>query len=329
MEYHSENKEFDKLLEFMGMIKFAYESQTSNSLIIRDSLADESFKNDLNFNEYVPTSIFKFRYKEASWRIVGFKYSPIMLFQVHAITAESSNNHYYQVLCIKDFSNRVEIEEVIEVNDDYVRRRTGQCYYRDIIQIQYTNKGFELRSSFPCGRNETAFNLFSTNEKFMLSNVGESAQIIAKHLTKMPLDGSKLIFDLKKTNYIVSNTADTPNNTKQNTFTTNDELEELAKKTKRDSFYIRIFYALVFCFLLVMVILNYSTNHKNETQQALTPITIKESNLRSSPAKGNNIISTIPKGSSVTVLEKNGEWLKVRFNNTEGYVKDNLVSATH
>jgi tetratricopeptide (TPR) repeat protein len=68
---------------------------------------------------------------------------------------------------------------------------------------------------------------------------------------------------------------------------------------------------------------------KDKTDTAKTPTNyaLNECNLRSSPSKGKNIISTIPKGCTVIVLENKGEWLRVRFNNSEGYLKSYLVST--
>jgi len=54
----------------------------------------------------------------------------------------------------------------------------------------------------------------------------------------------------------------------------------------------------------------------------------KECNLRSSPAKGKNIIKTIPKGGTVAIIENVGEWSKVRYANSEGFIKSSLLTTS-
>jgi len=81
--------------------------------------------------------------------------------------------------------------------------------------------------------------------------------------------------------------------------------------------------------VIALVIGGYNLiNSKPVAPQPITYLIAKEANLRSSPSKGKNIIATLPKGSRVTAIENNGEWLKVRFNNAEGYIKSNLASTT-
>lgn len=84
----------------------------------------------------------------------------------------------------------------------------------------------------------------------------------------------------------------------------------------------------VICLVLFIAIGFALTNSKPEAPQPAVQRVTKEANLRSSPVKGKNIVATVPKGSSVTVIENNGEWVKVRFNSTEGYIKSNLVTLS-
>jgi uncharacterized protein YgiM (DUF1202 family) len=49
-------------------------------------------------------------------------------------------------------------------------------------------------------------------------------------------------------------------------------------------------------------------------------------NLRAEPSFGGKIISKVAKGQTLTLLTKNGNWLKVKVDNKEGYISSLLVS---
>jgi uncharacterized protein YgiM (DUF1202 family) len=51
----------------------------------------------------------------------------------------------------------------------------------------------------------------------------------------------------------------------------------------------------------------------------------KECNLRIFPSIESDVLSTIPKGSNVKLLEDVGEWTKVRYLYYDGYVKSSLI----
>jgi SH3 domain-containing protein len=69
----------------------------------------------------------------------------------------------------------------------------------------------------------------------------------------------------------------------------------------------------------------YAFNGNKSATRVATACVGKECNLRSSPSKGKNVIRTIPKGGSVAVIEHTGEWAKVRYADSEGYIKSNLL----
>ena len=86
-----------------------------------------------------------------------------------------------------------------------------------------------------------------------------------------------------------------------------------------------VFFCIIVVFFLWVIFMNNSGSIT--TQRLASAFVGKECNLRSTPSKGKNIIKTIPKGSSVTILENSGEWAKVRYINSEGYIKSNLLSS--
>ncbi len=61
------------------------------------------------------------------------------------------------------------------------------------------------------------------------------------------------------------------------------------------------------------------TTSKNEG------IVIKTSNIRSEPKMGNNIIGYAKKGDLVEIVEKRGNWLKIKYKDGEGFIHKNLV----
>ena len=86
---------------------------------------------------------------------------------------------------------------------------------------------------------------------------------------------------------------------------------------------------LVILFIIVAFVvwaIFINSKGSNTTLKPTSAFVGKECNLRSTPSKGKNIIKTIPKGGSVTILENSGEWAKVRYINSEGYIKSNLLS---
>ncbi|MDP4267810.1 MAG: DUF3761 domain-containing protein [Bacteroidota bacterium] len=54
-------------------------------------------------------------------------------------------------------------------------------------------------------------------------------------------------------------------------------------------------------------------------------ITINNLNLRESSNSASKIISVIPKGDRVSLIDKNGDWYFVTYNGLEGYVNKALV----
>ncbi len=61
------------------------------------------------------------------------------------------------------------------------------------------------------------------------------------------------------------------------------------------------------------------TTSKNEG------VVIKTSNIRSEPKMGNNIIGYAKKGDLVEIVEKRGNWLKIKYKDGEGFIHKNLV----
>lgn len=54
-------------------------------------------------------------------------------------------------------------------------------------------------------------------------------------------------------------------------------------------------------------------------------IVIKNSNIRSKPKMGNNVIEYARKGDKVEIIGKEGNWLKIRYKNKEGFIHKKLV----
>lgn len=85
----------------------------------------------------------------------------------------------------------------------------------------------------------------------------------------------------------------------------------------------------LFIFCIIGVFIAWAIFHNNSgsnTTQNLASVFVgKECNLRSTPSKGRNIIKTIPKGSSVTIIENSGVWTKVRYANSEGYINSSIL----
>ena len=54
-------------------------------------------------------------------------------------------------------------------------------------------------------------------------------------------------------------------------------------------------------------------------------IVIKNSNIRSEPKMGNNVIEYARKGDEVEIIGKEGNWLKIRYKNKEGFIHKKLV----
>lgn len=123
---------------------------------------------------------------------------------------------------------------------------------------------------------------------------------------------------------------DTSTVTQPYTGLSDDEIKKYENRAKRNKIILPILKIATWIFVPLVIVykLNSCINTKSEPTKIVTYNIVKESNLRSSPAKGKNIVATIPKGSSVTVVENNGEWLKVRVNSKEGYIKSNLVSTS-
>lgn len=69
----------------------------------------------------------------------------------------------------------------------------------------------------------------------------------------------------------------------------------------------------------------YALNGNKSASRVATACVGKECNLRSSPSKGKNVLRTIPKGGNVAVILNDGEWAKVRYADSEGYIKSNLL----
>jgi len=85
----------------------------------------------------------------------------------------------------------------------------------------------------------------------------------------------------------------------------------------------------ILCIIGVFIVwaIFHNSSGSNTTQNLASAFVGKECNLRSTPSKGRNIIKTIPKGGSVTIIENSGEWSKVRYVNSEGYIKSSLLSS--
>lgn len=78
----------------------------------------------------------------------------------------------------------------------------------------------------------------------------------------------------------------------------------------------------------LLPIRSYATELVSDTQEEDTPIisgmevivNCDNLNLRSTPSTSSRIITTIPKGTILTVLDQDGKWFEVNYNGKHGYV---------
>lgn len=75
---------------------------------------------------------------------------------------------------------------------------------------------------------------------------------------------------------------------------------------------------LVFAFLLVLGIKAYAA-----TAEAATTI-----NIRSAPSTNSKLLGVFPKGFKAQILATSGEWAKISFQGTVGYVKSSYIKVT-
>ena len=72
-------------------------------------------------------------------------------------------------------------------------------------------------------------------------------------------------------------------------------------------------YVIILCSFLV-------TSHA-----ATATIDVSAARLRESANTTSNILTNIYKGEKVEILEKNGDWYKVKYGNKVGYLKNTLI----
>ena len=58
---------------------------------------------------------------------------------------------------------------------------------------------------------------------------------------------------------------------------------------------------------------------------ATATISVSAARLREEANTTSNILTNIYKGEKVEILEKNGEWYKVKYGSNVGYLKNNLI----
>lgn len=52
-------------------------------------------------------------------------------------------------------------------------------------------------------------------------------------------------------------------------------------------------------------------------------------NLRAMPATSSSILARIPNGTSVTIIEEEGEWSKIQYQGTIGYVMSKFLATSN
>lgn len=71
-------------------------------------------------------------------------------------------------------------------------------------------------------------------------------------------------------------------------------------------------------------------SHSRAIGSRYAKINSDDVNVRRAPRKGAGLVTTVDEGTRVTVLDRDGEWYKVRFpRGTKGWVKGDFLDATH
>lgn len=70
----------------------------------------------------------------------------------------------------------------------------------------------------------------------------------------------------------------------------------------------------------------FSTNNSPKSTNTSQVLTIKTSaNLRSGPSKDSSVVASVNEGETVEFITRDGNWYKVKYNNSEGYIHKNLL----
>lgn len=68
--------------------------------------------------------------------------------------------------------------------------------------------------------------------------------------------------------------------------------------------------------------------YTNKYREPVYKYALKNTNLRSEKSLTSNIITVIPKGSKIEVIDSDDEWMEVVYNSQEGYVHKDLISVS-
>ena len=82
--------------------------------------------------------------------------------------------------------------------------------------------------------------------------------------------------------------------------------------------------------ILIMAIIGiFSLMFLGKSFAAVTgKVNVETANIRETTEKDSNILEQASKGESVEVVEKNGNWYKVKYNGVQGYVREDLLDVT-